>query len=363
MSSMPPRFMGHLVVRRAPDGRTARGRSTARIYALDESMVVIADEHGPESLAGIMGGEASGCDENTTDVLIESALWDPITIAQTGRKLGINTDARYRFERGVDPAFCRPRTGSCNRSSCSTSAAARLRRSPSPGPFPCPDLRVDFPLSEVVRLTGLELPASDAQRILERLGFDLLGHPDNSDWIVAQAPSWRPDIHGKADLVEEILRIAGLDQLVAQPLDARPRRSPPRADAASEADPIGEADARRMRPSRGRDLVVRVRGPGEGFRGRSARTRLGQPDRSRAFDHAAEPPAGIDRSGGTQRRHGAFPTPRCSRSDRSFSAMARATSGSRRRACAAARHAPPGRGGIGPGRRLRSVCSTARLTP
>src|SRR6202030_2860964 len=77
-------------------------------YALDPTICVIADESGVESLAGIMGGEATGCSETTTDVLIESALWDPLNIAQTGRKLGINTDARYRFERGVDPAFTLP---------------------------------------------------------------------------------------------------------------------------------------------------------------------------------------------------------------------------------------------------------------
>src|SRR5207244_6801251 len=73
-----------------------------------ETMCVIADQAGPESLAGIMGGEATGCSETTTDVLIESALWEPLNIAQTGRKLGINSDARYRFERGVDPAFLVP---------------------------------------------------------------------------------------------------------------------------------------------------------------------------------------------------------------------------------------------------------------
>ncbi len=211
---------GALVVRRGRAGEQLRGLN-GKDYALDESMVVIADQHGPESLAGIMGGEGSGCDENTTDVLIESALWDPITIAQTGRKLGINTDARYRFERGVDPAFCLPGLDLATQlvlDICGGEASAVALA----GTIPVPDLRVDFPLSEVVRLTGLELPASDAQRILERLGFDLLGHPDNSDWIVAKAPSWRPDIHGKADLVEEILRIAGLDKLVAQPLERDP---------------------------------------------------------------------------------------------------------------------------------------------
>ena len=98
---------GHLTVRRARDGESLLALD-GRTYKLDPAICVIADEHGVESLAGIMGGETSGCDENTTDVLIESALWNEINIAQTGRKLGINSDARYRFERGVDPAFMVP---------------------------------------------------------------------------------------------------------------------------------------------------------------------------------------------------------------------------------------------------------------
>ena len=92
---------------RAPPGESVLALD-GKTYALDESMVVIADENGVESIAGIMGGEHSGCDETTRDVLIESALWDPTNIAHTGRKLGIVTDARYRFERGVDPDFCVP---------------------------------------------------------------------------------------------------------------------------------------------------------------------------------------------------------------------------------------------------------------
>jgi len=94
-------------VRRAKPGEQLLALD-GKTYALDETMCVIADDAGPESLAGIMGGEASGCDEGTTDVLIESALWEPLNIAQTGRKLGINSDARYRFERGADPAFLVP---------------------------------------------------------------------------------------------------------------------------------------------------------------------------------------------------------------------------------------------------------------
>src|SRR5690606_1102668 len=98
---------GNLVVRHAQEGEEVLALD-GRSYALDPSMVVIADDKGVESIGGIMGGEHSGCDETTTDVLIESALWDPLNIAQTGRKLGIVSDARYRFERGVDPAFCEP---------------------------------------------------------------------------------------------------------------------------------------------------------------------------------------------------------------------------------------------------------------
>src|SRR5215204_5078027 len=98
---------GALTVRRARDGEELQALD-GRTYTLDPATVVIADENGHESIAGIMGGERSGCDESTTDVLIESALWDPLNIAQSGRKLGIVTDARYRFERGVDPAFTVP---------------------------------------------------------------------------------------------------------------------------------------------------------------------------------------------------------------------------------------------------------------
>ena len=101
------KIKGNISVRRARTGESLEALD-GRTYALDEAIVVIADETGVESLAGIMGGEASGCDEATTDVLIESALWDPANIARSGRQLGIVSDARYRFERGIDPAFTLP---------------------------------------------------------------------------------------------------------------------------------------------------------------------------------------------------------------------------------------------------------------
>ncbi len=127
---------------------------------------------------------------------------------------------------GVDPAFCLPGLDLATAMVLELCGgeASDLRFA---GEVPRPDHRIDFPLSEVARLTGLDLPGSDMQRILEKLGFDLVGHPDNSDWIVARVPSWRPDVHGKADLVEEIVRIAGLDRVESQPLPRDPGVSRP----------------------------------------------------------------------------------------------------------------------------------------
>ena len=207
---------GDLVVRHAVDGETIEALD-GRTYRLDAEMLVIADERGPESIAGIMGGETSGCDAATTDVLIESALWDPLAIARTGRRLGINTDARYRFERGVDPVFCIPGL------ELATKLVLELcGGTPSDlalaGSVPTPHQTIDFPWSEVMRLTGLSVPQSDMARILDRLGFTVSGDPSDSDRVFVRVPSWRPDVHGKADLVEEIVRIAGLDQVEPAPL-------------------------------------------------------------------------------------------------------------------------------------------------
>ncbi len=211
---------GNLAVRRARAGETL-GALNGKTYELTPETLVIADDRGVESLAGVMGGETSGCDEATTDVLIESALWDPLNVAQTGRRLGVTSDARYRFERGVDPAMCVPGLDLATRhvlDVCGGEPSAVTLA----GAVPEPDHRIDFPFSEVARLTGLDLPPSDMQRILEKLGFDLAGNAGNADRVVARVPSWRPDVHGKADLVEEIVRIAGLDSVEAQPLPREP---------------------------------------------------------------------------------------------------------------------------------------------
>jgi phenylalanyl-tRNA synthetase beta chain len=207
---------GDLAVRRARRGETVLALD-GRTYGLDETMVVIADESGVESIAGIMGGEHSGCDENTRDVLIESALWDPLNIAQSGRKLGVSSDARYRFERGVDPAFCIPGAELATRMVLDLCGGEPSRLTVAGAP-PKGTKLVDFPYSEVARLTGLDIPKAEGEAILAKLGFAVVG--DGSE---VETPSWRPDIDGKADIVEQIVRIAGLDNV---PMNALERLEP-----------------------------------------------------------------------------------------------------------------------------------------
>ena len=204
---------GDLVVRRARDGESLLALD-GRTHTLTDETVIIADENGVESIAGIMGGQQSGCDETTTDVLIESALWDPTNIAQSGRRLGIITDARYRFERGVDPAFTLPGLDLATRlvvDLCGgTPSETRIAGEP-----PEAGRIIDFPWTEVQRLAGLEVPRIETKAILEALGFHVSG---TGDRVKVLTPSWRPDVEGKADLVEEVVRIAGLDRIVAKPL-------------------------------------------------------------------------------------------------------------------------------------------------
>ncbi len=200
---------GDLTVRRARPGESVLALD-GKTYALDESMVAIADVNGVESIAGIMGGEHSGCDETTRDVLIESALWDPTTIAQTGRKLGITTDARYRFERGVDPDFCVPGCDLATELVLSICGGEPSRMVVAGDPS-TPRRSIPFHYSEVKRLLGVAIPREEGEAILRRLGFGVEeGH--------VLAPSWRPDIQVKADVVEQILRIAGVDRAPPAPL-------------------------------------------------------------------------------------------------------------------------------------------------
>ena len=204
---------GGLTVRRAAEGESLVALD-GKTYRLDSDTVVIADANGVESIGGIMGGEASGCDESTTDVLIESALWDPRNIARTGRRLGIITDARYRFERGVDPAFALPGLDLATRLVVDLCGGSPSEATIA-GEIPDLDRVIDFPWTEVRRLAGIELSRAEMKVTLESLGFHISG---SGDRVKVLPPSWRPDVEGKADLVEEIVRIAGLDRIEPKPL-------------------------------------------------------------------------------------------------------------------------------------------------
>ncbi len=195
---------GDPTMRLARDGEQVLALD-GKTYRLDPSILVIADERAPEAIAGIMGGEETGCTEATTEVFLEVAYFDPILVQRAGRKLGVTSDARYRFERGLDPESCR----------WGVEIAARLilelcggeaSRPVAAGTLPRPEKRVTLRPERVATLGGVAVPAAEQQAILERLGFVVT---QRDALLEALVPSWRPDIDGEADLVEEVLRIKG----------------------------------------------------------------------------------------------------------------------------------------------------------
>ena len=146
-------------------------------------------------------------------MLIELALWDELNIAQTGRKLAINSDARYRFERGVDPAFMLPGLELATQMVLDLCGGEASEVVVAGDPTPKEKV-VDFPLSDLARLAGLKLPLADTRRVLEKLGFFAVGKDERMKVAV---PTWRPDVHGRADIVEEIMRIVGVDRVPSTP--------------------------------------------------------------------------------------------------------------------------------------------------
>lgn len=211
-----------------------------KTYPIDDTMCVIADEARVLGLGGVMGGTYSGCEEETTDVFVESALFDPMTTARTGRKTGIVSDARYRFERGVDPASVLPgleRATTLILEFCGGEPGEISLA----GEIPQTERVVEFPPTEVARLTGIDIPDSEKEDILTALGFSV---SRGGVWSVT-VPSFRPDIEGKADLVEEIARIHGLDSLPSMALTPIPgERRPTPSVLASRAKAVRSAMCR-----------------------------------------------------------------------------------------------------------------------
>ncbi|MGV1685053.1 phenylalanine--tRNA ligase subunit beta [Sphingopyxis sp. NJF-3] len=218
---------GALVARRARTGETVAALN-GKDYSLTDTMTVIADDAGVHDIAGIMGGEHSGCSETTTDVLIEIAWFTPERIALTGQALGLTSDARSRFERGVDPAFLDDATAIVTGhilSLCGGTPSAVTRA----GTPPVAARHIDYDPALAETLGGVAIPQDQQRAILEALGFTVMEL--GALWQVT-VPSWRRDMDGPADIVEEVARIHGFDAIPSTPL--------PRTDGV--AKPTATAD-------------------------------------------------------------------------------------------------------------------------
>lgn len=218
------RLTGAVVARKARAGESCLALN-GKDYALEPWMTVIADDSGVHDIAGIMGGEHSGCTEATTDVLLEVAYFDPASIARTGQALALASDARGRFERGVDPAFLD--TGMDILTSlildiCGGEASTVIRA----GQAPLAQKAVAYDPELAGRLGGIDVADAEQKRILDALGFAV-----GDDWTVT-VPTWRPDVDGAPDIVEEVIRVHGLDAVPSTPLPRADGVAKPTATAA-----------------------------------------------------------------------------------------------------------------------------------
>jgi phenylalanyl-tRNA synthetase beta chain len=207
------KLKGNLRARFAKDGEQLVALD-GKTYTLDSEMVVIADDAAARGIGGIMGGEDSSCTETTTDVFVESALFDPVRIARAGRILGIVSDARYRFERGVDPEFVLPGLELATKMILEFCGGEPGEVVVAGSP---PDWKreIAFAPDAVLKLGGMDVPDDEIVRILTRLGFTVEGRSP----MKVTPPSWRSDVVGSADLVEEVVRIHGLDKVPSSPMD------------------------------------------------------------------------------------------------------------------------------------------------
>ncbi|MCJ7598860.1 MAG: phenylalanine--tRNA ligase subunit beta, partial [Methyloceanibacter sp.] len=185
-----------------------------KAYDVDAEMCVIADDSKVLGLGGVIGGEETGCTEKTTNVFIESAYFDPKRTAQTGRKLNIQSDARFRFERGADPDFVVPGLELATRMAVELCGGSPSKMTIA-GKAPKPNAPFKFDLGHVKCLSGLDLPGAKTKAMLTALGIKLSGSGKS---LKASPPSWRPDIAQSVDLVEEVVRLVGVDSIPATPM-------------------------------------------------------------------------------------------------------------------------------------------------
>jgi len=261
---------GALVARKAKQGETVLALNDNE-YTLDDSMTVIADDNGAHDIGGIMGGANTGSDEATTEVLIECAYFTPENIAKTGQKLMLTSDARQRFERGVDPAFLDDGLELATAlvlELCGGTASAVTRA----GTPPTEQRAISYDPAQCLALGGLDVAPDRQTAILEALGFEVFcpradgdpspGGATNDEremdpglrlgtWTIT-IPTWRRDVQGWQDIVEEIVRIEGLDNIPSTPLPRKPGVARPTASP----EQLAERKARRAAAARGLNEVV-----------------------------------------------------------------------------------------------------------
>lgn len=238
------KLSGGLVARKAKTGEKLTALNDKE-YILDETMTVIADDKGAHDIGGIMGGAATGAGDETTEVLIECAYFTPENIAKTGQKLMLTSDARQRFERGVDPAFLDQGlaiatwliTAHCG------GTPSEVTRAGTP---PTDQRTIPYDPSQCASLGGLDVAPDRQKAILESLGFIV-----SDDWQIT-VPTWRRDVTGWQDLVEEVIRIEGLDNVPSVPLPRKPGVAKPTASP----EQLAERKARRAAAARGLNEVV-----------------------------------------------------------------------------------------------------------
>jgi phenylalanyl-tRNA synthetase beta chain len=238
------KLQGGLAARKARPGEQVLALN-GKTYTLDETMTVITDDAQVHDIGGIMGGEHSGVSEGTTDVLIECAYFDPDHIARAGQKLTLTSDARQRFERGVDPAFLEDglTVATLLVQALCGGTASQVTRAGSP---PAAPRTIAYDTDRAEALGGLAIAPDRQKAILQSLGFTV-----GSDWQVT-VPSWRRDVEGQADLVEEVIRIEGIDKVPSTPLPREPGVARPTATPAQ----LLERKARRTAAARGLNEAV-----------------------------------------------------------------------------------------------------------
>ncbi len=212
------KIKGNLVMRLAKKNESIKALD-GKTYNLLENMVVISDDKQAHAIGGVMGGEDSSCSEETLNVFLEVALFDPVSISRTGRNLDLQSDARFRFERGIDPYSIEFGINAAIKMILNL-CGGEASKLTIDGNYKKPEKILEYDFDRVKTLGGINIKINHQKKILNSLGFTFKKIKNNKTKI--KVPSYRPDIEGEADLVEEVLRIFGYDKIVEKSVIKRP---------------------------------------------------------------------------------------------------------------------------------------------